>query len=254
MPTLLILSVISIAVTSASFICVLALFFAFRADSALGRWADKYATDALRRAGVRPSRISASGADSAISLHELAAVEKNLPNLKAVYVISQIIEEPTPDLAKAVIDNFGEAVEYQFFVSSESMKRRDLEIYREWFDHLYNAAKLSARKVNGRSIRETESLDELFCIHVLKGEWLNPPYIFYLYEENDTPEILAFRGSKLRSGISPYYQSISKEDALTIMDVCSRHSPDFRVALPPDEIQINENVPGTVVPLVRRGV
>jgi hypothetical protein len=246
------LLIFTFTLTCAGIAVISVMLWAFSRDTKFAAWADQIGHLLFKPKSFygrnRPFDVSRD----LIKASELALIERSIENLKQVYIISNTIEKPNPTFLGSVIENFRNGVQYNFFVASASISRPMLDDYRVWFEQVYNATKSAAQSDDGGQIRETASLDDLFQIRVLPGHWLNPPYVFYSYEpQPGHTETLAFRGSKIGGSASPFYQTISPEDAETIIDAFSRLFPDFRVALSIEAKGVNEGASAIIVPLLK---
>jgi hypothetical protein len=136
-----------------------------------------------------------------------AEFEANLPKLKQVIVVSDVVDEPADGLRRAVMSNFARGVRYSFLISN-SKADQELNGYIRIFRAIATIAI--------RDFKLRKRPEELALILALPDDWNNPPFVFYRTEEEvPSPEglktqhrTIAFRGDKTNVGIADRYEAL----------------------------------------------
>lgn len=173
----------------------------------------------------KPKSLSDFNHRETLNQTEFAQLEKDLPGLRSVTFVGKSVQEPTPALAHAVLDNFSEGVRYAFFVSKIDNNDDDLSQYRNWFKALFDAS-VSWRLKNNEA-RSTLTFSDLFLIARLPGDWQYVPYVFYSFGDGSSERLLALKGTEVGVGISSGYIVVAEAEAQTIIGLVSMSSSAF---------------------------
>ena len=165
--------------------------------------------------------IPASGSGWMTS-REIAVVEKDISDLKEVILFADEIRLPSKDnyqeMLMAVLDNFVEAVEYNFLVPAE------------FYDTEGKRAIAHYRTIESlaQQYAEEELPEELFSLHRYPHDARasDYPYLFYRYGEDEGGYVVAYRGMERGVGISDQYQRLEPEVAMTILSHISPYLGD----------------------------
>lgn len=237
-PAIIILSI-------GGFLCVaclaIGIMIQLRPDS-------RIATTTIPLLRKKPSTLSAYNGFSAFTKDEIGDIERCIPNLKKVIVISSIVERPSKSLLDAVFDNFQQGVEYTFLVSENGNSDAELAGYRDWFLSIYNSAKGAAPLEGENSTISSVEFANLFSVRKLNIEWNSVPYIFYVYAENSETNILSLRGSSAGSGISTMYFRVNPYDAAAIIELSRSASRLIFDGINPADVDYSGALPKTPIP------
>lgn len=185
---------------------------------------------------------------SAFTKEEVGDIERCIPNLRTVIVISSIVERPSKSLLDAVFDNFQQGVEYTFLVSEDGNSDEELASYRKWFMAIYSSAKGAAPSEGENSkISQIEFL-QLFSVRKLNIEWDSVPYIFYVFEESGDTNVLSLRGGSEGSGISTMYFRVNPHDAAAIIDLSRSASKSIFDGIDSEQTDYSGALPKTSIP------
>jgi hypothetical protein len=196
----------------------------------------------------RPQSIGDLDRRDVLTVEELALVEKYVPRLRSVVIMCHRVDQPNPSLAKAVLDNFQQGAEYTFFVSPGGAHDKDLADYRDWFSHIFAVADKAAPTAGENSTIRSRTFEDVFSIKRLPLEWNNVPYVFYSFEnDNGNLSTIAFRGTEMGVGISPWYDRMPPVAARALIDLASAASAEFSPAIGGVEVDVEEGIPDTKI-------
>jgi hypothetical protein len=203
----------------------------------------------------RPRTIAQLENHECLTVEELALVEKLVPRLRSVVILSHRVDEPNAALARALLDNFQEGAAYTFFVSPDQAHDEHLTRYQNWFEHIFMAAQGAAPRDTHNSAIQKKEFRDVFSIKRLPLTWNNVPYVFYSFE-NDSGDLstIAFRGTEVGVGISDSYDRVGPIEARAIIDLCSAASAEFSPALGDSELDLDDEIPDQKVVPLRRAV
>lgn len=206
-------------------------------DSSMARWLRRITT-------ARPRTLAQLEKHDCLTVDELALVEKFVPRLRSVVILSHRVDRPNADLAKAVFDNFQQGAAYTFFVSPDHAHDAELSQYQEWFQHIFKAAQGGAPANGENAAIHSKGFSEVFSIKRLPLTWNNVPYVFYSFE-NGARELstIAFKGTESGVGISDYYDRIGPTEARAIIDLCGAASADFSPAFGEGDLDLDDPIP-----------
>lgn len=197
-------------------------------------------------------RKSASLADlnrrQVFSLGEFATIEKYIPRIQSVVVVSHRIDEPKQALHDAVFDNFQQGARYIFFVSSFGHIETELRHYKSWFKAIYDLAKDKAPRDGPNSSIHSTTFESLLSIKTIPAEWPHVPYVFYTYVD-DTGELVLFplKGTTPSVGISSMYQRVDPGEAKAIVSLCTLAADEFDDAIGGADLPVERTLPDTKV-------
>lgn len=206
-------------------------------DSPPARWLRKITT-------ARPKTIAQLEKYDCLTVNELALVEKFVPRLRSVVILSHRVDQPNSDLAKAVFDNFQQGAAYTFFVSPDHSHDAELSKYQNWFQHIFKAAQGGAPLIGENAAIHNKEFGDVFSIKRLPLGWNNVPYVFYSFE-NESHELstIGFKGTESGVGISDFYDRIGPTEARAIIDLCGAASADFTPALGDGDLDLDDPIP-----------
>lgn len=217
---------------------VVATFFP---DHRFSRWV----SDLLER---KPKNLSDFNDQEWFSLSDISIVEKYIPQIESVVVISSVVQEPQTSLYEAVKDNFQQGARYAFYVSSAGTTAHDLAVYRGWFEAIFNLAKHSAPNEGENSRIQSATFELHFSVRQLGFDWHSAPFIFYTYQDGESgTSIIAFRGDDEGVGISQLYRRVDPDIAADLLNLASAASHEFSEELPTESAGIEIDLPSTPI-------
>jgi hypothetical protein len=240
-----------ILLTIGGFICVTCLLVGIAIQAFPGSRFAALAVPLLRK---RRSTLSDYNGFAAFTKSEVGDIERCIPCLQKVIIISSKVENPSKSLLDAVFDNFQQGVEYIFLVSSNGNSDIELSEYRDWFQSIYTSAKGIAPETGINSKILNLEFTALFSVRKLNVDWDSVPYIFYVFSEDDETSVLALRGGDAGSGISTMYFRVHPHDAAAIIELSQSASSAIFEGIDPSQVDYSGSLPRTEIeaaPLLR---
>lgn len=236
-PALILLSI-------GGFICVICLLVGIWIQAFPGSRFTALAVPLLRK---RRSTLSDYNGFSAFTKNEVGDIERCIPSLQKVIIISSIVENPSKSLLDAVFDNFQQGVKYIFLVSMNGSSDSELSEYRNWFKSIYTSARGIAPATGENSRILSVDFTELFSVRKLNVDWDSVPYIFYVYADVDETNVLALRGGDEGSGISTMYFRVHPHDAAAIIELSQSASRSVFEGIAPSQVDYSGALPRTQI-------
>jgi hypothetical protein len=154
-----------------------------------------------------------------IPVDQLAEIERDIEDLRSVFVIAHYVERPRGSLEEAVERNFERGVTYNFLIS-QSAAPQALDGYYLLFESL-------AKIVSNRQ-GKSRDLERLISITPLAFEWGSYPYIFYQFEL----QIVGLRGNQRQEGLAEFYSLVEQHDGAMLLRAaiasCSAHDSSIQ--------------------------
>lgn len=234
-------SLAAVFVTVLGVLVVVSLVATFWPDVAFSKWVSNF----LER---KPKNLADFNDQEWFSLSDISIVEKYIPNIESVVVISSLVQNPDGALMDAVRDNFQQGARYAFYVSKSGTTTADLETYRRWFENIFAFAKKDAPKSGENSKIIDAEFGNHFSALRLDFDWHSAPYVFYTYNDQEQGRsIIAFRGDTENVGICDLYTKVDPGLAADILNLASAASHEFAEEVSIDPAGLETDLPAAPI-------
>jgi hypothetical protein len=241
LPDYISISFAAILVTALGALVIASVVATFFPHIAFSKWL----SHSLER---KPKNLADFNDQEWFSLSDISIVEKYIPNIESVVVISSVVQNPDGALMDAVRDNFQQGARYAFYVSKSGTTAADLETYRGWFESIFAYAKKAAPTSGENSKIHEAHFEDHFSALRLDFDWSSAPYIFYTYNDQEQGRsIIAFRGDAEGVGICDLYNRVDPNLAADILNLASAASHEFAEEVSADPAGLETDLPAAPI-------